>query len=85
MTTMADIEARVVAAEYVKRDTKTLCFLTLDNGWSQTGESDCVNVDDYIAELGADVAYADAIDKLWPLLGFLEKEDAYRKTLTATP
>jgi hypothetical protein len=79
MTTRAQIEARVVVVEYVKRGTKTLCFLTLDNGWEQSGESDCVDPAKYNEDRGADIAFEDAIDQLWPLLGFLEKEDLYRQ------
>lgn len=79
MPTIADIEARIVASEYVKRGTKTLCFVTLDNGWVQSGESDCVDAATYSAERGATVAYKRAVDELWPLIGFLAKEDAYRR------
>lgn len=79
MPTIADIEARIVAAEYVKRGTKTLCFLTLDNGWVQSGESDCVDAATYDSEKGEKFARAHAVDELWPLIGFLAKEDAYRQ------
>lgn len=79
MTTREQIEARVVGVEYVRRGTKTLAFLTLDNGWEQSGESDCVNAATYDADRGATIAFEDAIDQLWPLLGFLEKEDVYRQ------
>ena len=79
MPTIADIEARIVAAEYVKRGTKTLCFLTLDNGWVQSGESDCVDAATYDPVKGTQFARARAVDELWPLIGFLAKEDAYRQ------
>jgi hypothetical protein len=78
MTSRAQIETRITAVEYVKRGTKTLAFVALDNGWVQSGEADCVNPAIYDSTVGAQIAYEDAVNQLWPLLGFLEKEDAYR-------
>lgn len=74
----AEIEKRIVAVEYVKRGTKTLVFITLDNGWVQSGESNCLDVEDYREHIGSTVAYDHAVDQLWPLFGFMEKEDEFR-------
>jgi hypothetical protein len=55
-------------------DTLTHCIITLDNGFSVTGESACVNVENYNKDIGEKIAYDNAFNKLWQLYGFLLAE-----------
>lgn len=48
----------------------TICVLVLKNGFTVTGESACVSPENFNAEIGRRIAHDNAIDKLWPLLGF---------------
>lgn len=48
----------------------TICVLQLKNGFTVTGESACVSPENFDAEIGRRVARENAIDKLWPLLGY---------------
>lgn len=48
----------------------TFCVLTLHNGFTVTGESACASPENFDADIGRRVARANAIDKMWPLLGF---------------
>lgn len=48
----------------------TFCVLVLDNGFTVTGESACVDPANFNAETGMRVAREKAIEKVWPLLGF---------------
>lgn len=48
----------------------TFCVLVLRNGFTVTGESACVSPENFDAEIGRNVARDNAIDKLWPLLGY---------------
>lgn len=48
----------------------TFCVLVLDNGFTVTGESSCVDPANFVAETGMRVAREKAIEKIWPLLGF---------------
>jgi hypothetical protein len=48
----------------------TFCVLVLKNGFTVTGESACVNPANFDAEIGRKIARQNAVDKLWPLLGF---------------
>jgi hypothetical protein len=48
----------------------TFCVLVLRNGFTATGESACVSPENFNAEIGRKVARENAIEKLWPLLGF---------------
>ena len=52
----------------------TVCLLTLKNGYTVTGESACVDPANFDEEIGREVAFKDARNKLWPLLGFSLKE-----------
>lgn len=48
----------------------TFCVLVLKNGYTVTGESACVHLENFDAELGRKIARKNAIDKCWPLFGF---------------
>jgi len=55
----------------------TFCVLTLRNGFMVTGESACASPENFDAEVGRKAARANAINKLWPLLGFRLKDKLY--------
>ena len=82
-----------VTAEYMKSrisevkfhklgPTLTHCTIHLDNKYQVTGESACVNPENYNQEIGEKIAYDNAFSQLWPLFGFrlaeqnLEREQA---------
>lgn len=48
----------------------TLCLLTMANGCIVTGESFCLSEANFSAEIGRDVAYDNAVNKLWELEGY---------------
>ena len=48
----------------------TFCVLLLKNGYTVTGESACVSLANFDAEIGRKVARQNAIDKMWPLMGY---------------
>ena len=52
----------------------TFCVLVLRNGFTVTGESACASPENFDAALGRKIARQNAINKVWPLLGFLLKE-----------
>jgi hypothetical protein len=54
--------------------TLTVAILTLDNGFFVTGESACVNPENYDEEIGKKISFENAFNKLWPLFGFLLAE-----------
>ena len=55
----------------------TFCVLVLRNGFTVTGESACASPENFDAEIGRKIARQNAVQKLWPLLGFLLKEKLY--------
>lgn len=48
----------------------TFCVLILRNGFTVTGESACASPENFDAEVGRKIARANAVNKVWPLLGF---------------
>ena len=52
----------------------TVACLTLRNGFTVTGESACASPENFDAELGCEIARAQAVNKIWMLEGYLLKE-----------
>lgn len=48
----------------------TFCVLELRNGFTVTGESACASPENFDAEIGRKIARENAVNKIWPLLGF---------------
>lgn len=48
----------------------TFCVLVLRNGFTVTGESACASPENFDAEIGRKIALLNAVNKIWPLLGF---------------
>ena len=52
----------------------TFCVLVLRNGFTVTGESACASPENFDAELVRKIARQNAVQKLWPLMGYALKE-----------
>ena len=52
----------------------TFCVLVLRNGFTVTGESACASPENFDAELGRKIARQNAMQKIWPLMGYALKE-----------
>ena len=52
----------------------TFCVLVLSNGFTVTGESACVSPENFDAAIGRKIARENAIDKIWPLMGYALRE-----------
>ena len=78
--TSEDLEALIEAVEYtsVPASTATVCVLRLHCGFIVTGQSACLNPEDFDLEIGKDIAYEKAFEKLWDLEGYhqLRSRDA---------
>lgn len=48
----------------------TFCVLVLRNGFTVTGESACASPENFDAEIGRKIARANAVNKIWPLMGY---------------
>jgi hypothetical protein len=48
----------------------TICVLVLKNGFTVTGESACASPENFNADIGKSIARANAVAKIWPLMGY---------------
>lgn len=55
----------------------TVCCMTLTNGFTVTGESACASPENFDEEIGRDIAFAQARDKIWMLEGYLLKQELF--------
>ena len=73
------IESKIVKEEYhLLTNVLTVCVLTLENGFTVTGESACASPANYNKEMGEKIARENAKDKIWLLEGYLLKEKLFR-------
>lgn len=52
----------------------TFCVLVLKNGFTVTGESACASPENFDAEIGKKIARQNAVEKMWPLMGYELKQ-----------
>lgn len=84
--TMDQIEDRIIKESYFNaaaaagqdKDSPlaklTFCVLTLENGYTVTGQSACVSLENFDKDLGESIARKNAIEKMWALEGYLLAE-----------
>jgi Phage protein (N4 Gp49/phage Sf6 gene 66) family len=84
--TPADIEGNIAGEHYftageatgytedVALKLLTFCVLVLKNGFTVTGESACASPENFDADIGRKIARANAVNKIWPLMGYALKE-----------
>jgi len=58
----------------------SFCVLVLRNGFTVTGESACASHENFDPEIGRRVARANAVQKMWPLMGYALKQDLHQAT-----
>lgn len=59
----------------------TICIISLENGFTVTGESACASPENFNAKIGQKLAYENAREKIWQLEGYLLKEKLYQAKL----
>lgn len=55
----------------------TICILILRNGFTVTGESACASPENFNQELGERIARENAKQKIWPLEGYLLRQQLH--------
>lgn len=78
---LADIQARIAKTTYtvLPDTTTTVCQLHMENGYVILGTSACVDPAKFNKALGEKYAYEDAINKAWPLEGYLLAEERFKR------
>lgn len=62
----------------------TFCVLVLRNGFTVTGESACASPENFDADIGKRIARANAVNKIWPLMGYALKQKLQESTHVAS-
>jgi len=77
---LSDMMAKIKSTTYtvLPNGKTTICQLVLENGFSVEGQSACVDPANYNQSLGEKYAFENAIDKMWPLEGYLLAETIYQ-------
>ncbi len=77
---LSDMMAKIKSTTYtvLPNGKTTICQLVLENGFSIEGQSACVDPANYNQALGEKYAFENAIDKMWPLEGYLLAETIYQ-------
>lgn len=85
--TKEGIEARITKTDYfvLPNSTVTVCNITLNNGFSVRGESACVDPRNFNMEIGQQIAYRDAFNKLWAFEGYLLAEKRFLHMVATAP
>jgi hypothetical protein len=81
--TPASLDEAIIAELYhvFPGTTVTVCGLVLRNGFAVIGQSAAASPQNFDEEIGRKIARADAREKIWPLEGYLLREQLYRETL----
>ena len=70
------IDNCIVAGQYhvFPGTTTTVCCLTLVNGFTVVGESACASSENFDEEIGREIAFKNAREKIWLLEGYLLRD-----------
>ena len=76
------IDSKIIDITFTRLENTliTVCVLTLENGFTITGESACVSEENFDKDIGENIAYNNAKEKIWVLEGYLLKEQVYFDT-----
>lgn len=77
-----DVEPVYTHEDYVQdisTSCLTICILTLENGFTVTGESACASPENFDRIIGQKIAYENAREKIWVLEGYLLKQRLHDK------
>ena len=65
------LESLIAKKEFIRHgETLTICVVTLHSGFQLLGQSACLDPANFDAEIGEQIAYANAFEKLWQLEGY---------------
>lgn len=59
--------------------TVTICAITLKNGFTVAGDSACIDPENFDHNIGEQVAYNNAFEKIWQLEGYRIKSQLAEK------
>lgn len=81
--TKESIQLKIQRTEFLRipDSTVTVCVIFLENGFKSVGHSACVDASNFDENIGRDIAYENAFNKIWEIEGYLLAENLYREKL----
>ena len=76
----SDVVDQINKIQWVQEGVLTICIITMQNGFIVTGESACADPDNFDEMVGKEVAKRNAMNKIWPLLGYALREKLHKGT-----
>lgn len=78
-----DIDENIETIHYhvVPNTTLILCVLVLKNDFTVSGESAAASKENFDEEIGRKIAFDNAREKIWPLMGYMLKQKLYEDNL----
>lgn len=77
------LESEIVSVEYQRgKGNLTHCYITVKSGFVFTGESACVDENNFDKEIGEQIAYKQAFEKMWLPYGFWLKQVNHNETVS---
>lgn len=76
--TEESIKDKIASSEYIMHGQLTICVLTMSNGFMVHGVSASASPSNFDAEVGKRYAFDNAFRQLWPLEGYLLRENLSR-------
>ena len=74
--TKENLESLIAKKEFIRHgETLTICVVTLHSGFQLLGQSACIDPTNFDAAIGEQIAYDDAVEKMWELEGYRVKHD----------
>lgn len=81
----SDVVDQINKIQWVQEGVLTICIITMQNGFIVTGESACADPDNFDETVGKEVAKRNAMNKIWPLLGYALREKLFREDIHYDP
>lgn len=78
-----DSVIREIKYHVVPGTTTTICSIILMNGYVVNGESAAASQANFNEAIGKEIAYNNARDKIWPLLGYQLRDRLYQESINA--
>ena len=73
------VDGKLVVTMPAEMKLLTFCVLVLKNGFTVTGESACASPENFDAEIGRNIARQNAVQKIWPLMGYQLRDELHRR------
>ena len=77
--TQASIEGKIERVDYILHHYLTICIIEMKSGFMVSGQSAPASEKNFDAEVGKRYAYDNAFKQLWPLEGYLLREQLNAK------